>query len=111
MSHSVYYGDAENPAYNIISYTWGRFQDSVCGEAIHVTGPDRDPLGWQVPKVSPGQAFSPQDFRSVLSQVAGGLRFVWVDVACINQNTNVPESAAEIDRQAAIFNRAREGYV
>lgn len=111
MSDSVYYGDAENPAYNIISYTWGRWQDPVHGEAIYVTGPDRDPLGWQVPKVNPGQAFSPEDFRSVLSQVAGGLRFVWVDVACINQNTNVPESAAEIGRQAAIFKRGREGYV
>lgn len=114
-SAAVFYGDCENPAYNIISYTWGRWQprDQENGEAIRVRGPNGSDLGWQVPKVKPYEAFSASDFKAVLTTVAGneGLNFVWVDVACIDQRPNAPEKDAEIGRQAAIFNRARKGYI
>lgn len=110
-STTVYYGNSENPKYNIISYTWGRWEDPDHGEAIQVTGPDRSPLEWRVPKVNPERAFGAEDFKCVLRKAANGLDYVWLDVACINQNPRAPEYVAEIGRQAAIFSRAQEGYI
>jgi hypothetical protein len=48
--------------------------------------------------------------RDLLSQMSFKpqqiVEFVWLDVACIDQRANELRSAAEIGRQAAIFNGA-----
>lgn len=109
-SHNISYGDTHQPKYNILSYTWGRFQENN-GEAIQVTLPDGGRLPWYIPRVSREKAFGAHQFEMVLRRVAGDLDFVWVDVACINQSPDAPEYTAEIGRQAAIFNRAKRAYV
>lgn len=114
-SATASYFSYENPAYNIISYTWGRYRpcDGERGEAIQITGPHRNELSWKIPEVNPHKAFSARDFQDVLVTVARNedLKFVWVDVACIDQRDGAPDKDAEIGRQAAIFNRARQGYI
>lgn len=38
------------------------------------------------------------------------IEFVWLDIACIDQNPGSPDAASEIGRQAKIFNRACDVY-
>ncbi|KAF7544680.1 hypothetical protein G7Z17_g9764 [Cylindrodendrum hubeiense] len=107
----VHYGGVRAPAYNIMSYTWGRYRDDAKGEAIAVTGPGGSNLGWDIPKIKRETAFGANDFSAVLREVAGDGEFVWVDVACMNQNQGSPDFADQLGKQAAIFNRARQSYV
>ncbi|KAH6949746.1 heterokaryon incompatibility protein-domain-containing protein [Ilyonectria sp. MPI-CAGE-AT-0026] len=106
----IHYGGLRKPTYNILSYTWGRYEDAK-GEAIEVTGPGGSRLEWDIPRVSKKKAFGAEEFSAVLRRVAGDHSFVWVDVACINQTPGAPDFAAEIGNQAAIFNRAQKAYV
>ncbi|KAL8670783.1 MAG: hypothetical protein Q9168_004705 [Polycauliona sp. 1 TL-2023] len=99
------YRDEQHPHYNILTYTWGRWR-RPCGkgQAISVGG-----VSWQIPAVDP-DIFSAESFESILKRVAQGVDWVWVDVACINQEDPI-EGDDEIGRQTGIFSNADEVFV
>lgn len=108
-----YYGSDKEPAYNILSYTWGRFQTSRGDPAYGVP--------WPVPGID-GKHFSRTGFHKAVSTVvfdegavgpyavSPTISYVWVDVACINQEDDVSK-AIEIGNQAAIFRNASSAHV
>jgi hypothetical protein len=97
-----------DPPYNIISYTWGRFQvrGDTSVSSLRVNGID-----WNIPAIDSKQAFGVEDFRDLLLRVVGCNEFVWVDVACIDQRKDRKEYKEEIGNQVGIFHRAQFGYI
>lgn len=113
---SVAYGGFQNPPYNILSYTWGRWKakGDEPSSAISIRG--LDDLGWTVPPIRLEDGFSADDFRSILQTITRGQGFVWVDVGCIPQlqEPGSPlheEYIDEIGHQAGIFKRAQKAYI
>ena len=115
------YGDYVEPKYNAISYTWGRYDLAIPSlgkikkyrhtKAIEIKGID-----WPIPRISP-EHFSLDQFQHLIWQACepvdgekGRTDFLWLDVACIDQN-NGPQKLAEIGRQAAIFHGAQRVFV
>ncbi|KAK8051738.1 hypothetical protein PG993_003123 [Apiospora rasikravindrae] len=96
------YGTEKEPRYNILTYTWGRFQSSQPDDSIVVHG-----IEWDIPPILPSH-FSVSDFQNVLTEVGvvQGSGWVWVDVACIDQRDGSEMKKIEIGRQAAIFENA-----
>lgn len=99
-----------NPAYNILSYTWGRFRTDVPnysndakGEAFQVDGID-----WDIPPIDI-KRFTRKQFKSVLRTIAGKCDYVWVDVACIRQGPKA--NVDEVNNQMAIFHHAKEAFI
>lgn len=77
------YGSVREPKYSAISYSWGRF--SIPGEN---NSPDFiNNLTWRLPCINPSY-FKSEDLSRMLSQTTAitGDRFVWLDVACIDQS-------------------------
>lgn len=105
------YKEHKEPKYAVLSYTWGRWEIPKSADlrhpALEVHGID-----WEVPSISPN-LFSVQDFKNVLLRVSEetGVNFIWVDIACINQNSSSEEKAREIGRQAKIFGGASFAFV
>ncbi|KAJ9604060.1 hypothetical protein H2200_011583 [Cladophialophora chaetospira] len=97
------YRKIDAPRYNILSYTWGRWQTNN-GEALPVQNVD-----WKVPPVKP-EGFTVQAFHRVVNHVSEGCSHIWLDVACIDQE-NEAVKMSEIGRQAAIFRRAKQVYI
>ncbi|KAI0891882.1 hypothetical protein F4806DRAFT_506372 [Annulohypoxylon nitens] len=118
------YGDATEPPYNAITYTWGRYEltpDSPYyphGQSLRVDGID-----WKehMPRMKPGSldpnSFNPQELAQVLMEATFSskgqpVEFVWLDIACINQKRpRVAEYYSEIGRQARIFRGAKHVFV
>lgn len=114
------YGKHISPKYNAITYTWGRWRlkenEQTSVRAINVTG-----TPWRIPRVDP-KRFTADELEMVICRAAEGfstlanfrkkvlpkVQFVWLDVACIDQRSNSPDSAAEIGRQALIFDGAEK---
>ncbi|KAK2017024.1 hypothetical protein LZ32DRAFT_644778 [Colletotrichum eremochloae] len=112
------YGNAKEPRYNILTYTWGRWRleddDEHASEveSVAIAG-----VPWHIPKISPAH-FTADQFLSVIRSLSRPLGdhnmlpgvpevdFIWLDIACIDQRNGQPESAAEVGRQADIFRRA-----
>ncbi|RDW58304.1 hypothetical protein BP5796_12234 [Coleophoma crateriformis] len=96
------------PSYNILSYTWGRFElrGDSSASSLQVRG-----IKWRVPSIDANKAFSVDEFRDLLQQIAGEDGFVWVDVACIDQRNDSEEKKVEIGRQVGIFYRAQSAYI
>ncbi|KAK8103579.1 uncharacterized protein PG998_010612 [Apiospora kogelbergensis] len=96
------YGTEKEPRYNILTYTWGRFQSSQSNNSIIVHGID-----WDIPSIIPSH-FTVDEFQNVLKQIGltYGSGWVWVDVACIDQRHDSEMKKIEIGRQAAIFANA-----
>lgn len=98
------------PRYNILSYTWGRWR-SEDYQPIAIEG-----TSWKIPAVVP-EHFTTSDFERVLRYVAaqGDFKYVWVDVACINQGRDSPEDIAEgadqVGKQMSIFSQASIAYI
>ncbi|KAK8054645.1 heterokaryon incompatibility protein-domain-containing protein [Apiospora phragmitis] len=93
------YGTEKEPRYNILTYTWGRFQSSQPGNSIVVHGID-----WYTPPILPSH-FTVGELQNVLMKfgLVHGSGWVWVDVACIDQRDGSEMKKIEIGRQAAIF--------
>lgn len=101
----------KNPKYAIVSYTWGRFRAD--GEWKSPINPKAEAISvknikWKIPAIDPEQGFSRDKFKRTLQAVAGSYDYVWVDVACINQD-NDPYN--QIGCQASIFNRASASFI
>lgn len=97
------YGKAVDPQYNILSYTWGRWE-SQHGEALPIQNVD-----WKIPAVRP-EGFTVPALHQVVKRVGEDCSHIWLDVACIDQENDTVKMS-EIGRQAAIFRRARAAYI
>ena len=96
------YGGVQEPDYNALTYTWGRFELPT-GSRLQISD-----IPWRLPSICPSH-FSAEEFGSVLRQIAGESGFVWVDIACIDQE-DVDIKMSEIGKQADIFRRAKKVY-
>lgn len=109
------YGSVRCPAYNAITYTWGRWRITEnalsTARAIKIDG-----VPWDIPRVDPSH-FTVDDFQAAIRMAGRDTRFgldvefLWLDVACIDQRGSEPRSAAEVGRQGVIFKRAAFVFV
>ncbi|KAI4219948.1 MAG: hypothetical protein L6R36_007969 [Xanthoria steineri] len=116
------YGDHVAPAYSAVSYTWGRYDLDIPGvkrqkKYKNVRGIEINGIDWPVPRINPDKHFHVDHFYNLIEQTCkpvdgadGGTEFLWLDVACIDQN-NGPQKMAEIGRQAIIFQNARRVFI
>ncbi len=110
------YGYTNAPPYNVITYTWGRYQlkddEKPDVNSIAIRG-----IPWEVPRIDPSH-FTTQGFLGVIQSavqsdapwVLDPIEYVWLDIACIDQRGGEPTSAAEIGRQAVIFGNAKNCF-
>ena len=115
------YGQHVAPRYNAVSYTWGRYDLDFPGakksrqyrktKSIEIKG-----IEWPVPRISP-EHFRVDQFQRLIWRTCEPfdiseekVDFLWLDVACIDQN-NGPQKLAEIGRQAAIFHGAYRVFI
>lgn len=108
------YGNSMEPDYNILSYTWGRWQIADGNPALVVRG-----VPWRIPAIDEHH-FSALQLQRVIWNISLGehsedeerrsVVFVWIDIACIDQE-NERIKAYEIGRQAAIFANANWVYI
>ena len=114
------YRDISSPPDNAITYTWGRYRlakterPDIQAVLITINGSD-----WEILRVHDDH-FSKQDFEKAIHRAGTytsseesdhPVEFLWLDVACIDQRSWESRSAAEIGRQAVIFNGARSVFV
>lgn len=97
------YGLDTEPSYAILSYTWGRYEVPD-GPRLKIKGID-----WQVPSINVNH-FTVADLNRLLEQVMLKDKYVWIDIACIDQKRE-KEKMEEVGRQAIIFKGARQAYV
>lgn len=90
------------PIYNALSYTWGRFISN--DRPIHVDG-----ISWGVPGVQSSH-FTTTEFYYILQTIAPESGYVWVDIACIDQDY-LPMKMKEIGKQADIFRGASDAFI
>ena len=97
------YMGIQKPEYNILSYTWGRYQVPG-GSSLKIKN-----VGWEIPSINPLR-FTVEDLERTLQAVSRGNPFVWIDIACIDQN-DYTIKMDEIGRQAGIFFNAKDAFV
>ncbi|KAG8527272.1 uncharacterized protein KY384_008016 [Bacidia gigantensis] len=117
QSGNTYNGHC-SPKYNALSYTWGRW--ALKNHEMHeVTAIPVKGTTWPIPRINPAH-FTSEDFHNVIADTvdphpsdveAPRVDFLWLDVACIHQNTGSPEQAEEIGRQAKIFGGASRVFI
>lgn len=111
------YGDYASPSYNALTYTWGRWKlhkgEIADVEALPIKG-----VSWPIPRIDP-QHFTLAQFERVLHSTiklqprwltrkhTPAVEFLWLDVACIDQTVGSVTGAAEVGRQAVIFEGAQ----
>lgn len=105
------YGDFPSPRYNILSYTWGRFkvrdpQLEAGSERLGIAG-----VSWEIPAIDPNR-FTVASFQHTLNQIyiMTGTRFIWLDVACIDQQ-NEAAKMEEVAKQTGIFANAHQAFI
>lgn len=118
-SPGAWYGPFRAPKYNAISYTWGRYrldhtrdprpESLQCINGLTIKG-----IEWDIPPIHPDH-FTEEEFKTVIHRVAEGSEgertdFIWLDIACIDQNPDSVEGSLEVGRQAAIFQGAQEVF-
>ena len=110
-----FYGGRSCPEYAAISYTWGRWMirhldDDPSVESLAIKG-----TSWPIPRVQP-ILFTVSQFEAAIRSCTKrrnqpDLEFLWLDIACIDQNENSVEGLLEIGRQAKIFDHAAQTFV
>ncbi|CAD6567919.1 MAG: hypothetical protein ASARMPRED_001188 [Alectoria sarmentosa] len=115
------YGGHVAPRYNAVSYTWGRYDLDFPGtkkikKYRNIKAIEIDGVTWRVPRINPTH-FSVDHFQHLIWQTCEPvddsrerIDFLWLDVACIDQNDGSQKSA-EIGRQAVIFHGAQRVFV
>ncbi|KAI0140731.1 hypothetical protein BJ166DRAFT_109548 [Pestalotiopsis sp. NC0098] len=112
------YNGCRSPSYSAISYTWGRFafrpEDPryASVQPLPIKG-----THWSdfLPRMDPDH-FTNDEILNILRtavQPCGSLvreEFIWLDVACIDQNPDSADYYREIGRQAKIFRGATRVY-
>ncbi|KAJ4414715.1 hypothetical protein N0V82_007767 [Gnomoniopsis sp. IMI 355080] len=104
------YGSVIEPSYNILSYTWGRWQDATGQvQSLGVEG-----IEWKIPAIQP-HVFTVEEFAAILHEISSDVDWLWVDVACIDQDlsSDIHSKARdeEVGRQAGIFARASTAFI
>ncbi|KAL8670778.1 MAG: hypothetical protein Q9168_004700 [Polycauliona sp. 1 TL-2023] len=111
------YGDHVAPVYSAVSYTWGRYDLDRPGtrrqrQFKKVKGIEIMGIDWAIPRINPAEQFSVGQFYNLIQNACKPIKdgdvsveFLWLDVACIDQNDG-PQKMAEIGRQAVIFEGA-----
>ena len=89
----IYHLD-QSPAYCAVSYTWGRQQRAP---AMLIAN--------QVLDVGQNCRYALQQIFRRMSMF-GGLKYVWIDSICIDQN-HIPEKSAQVQIMGDIFSRAQ----
>lgn len=97
------YGDEREPAYSILTYTWGRWRRSD-GPRLAVAG-----VTWPIPAIDEQAAFTVASFRRVIEKMGATTQFAWIDIACIDQ-ADYAVKMDEIGRQVGIFANAAHVY-
>lgn len=97
------YGNDKEPAYAILSYTWGRYEVSE-GPRLDIKGID-----WKVPSINPNH-FTVADLTRLFQQIGLEHDYIWIDIACIDQKREKVKME-EVGRQGIIFKRARRAYI
>ncbi|KAH0536393.1 hypothetical protein FGG08_006743 [Glutinoglossum americanum] len=97
------YGGQKEPPYGILTYTWGRWEISQ-GPAIDIKG-----TTWKIPAVQESH-FTVEAFRRVIERVGEDVEYVWIDIACIDQEDDVVKMD-EVGKQVGIFRGAHRVYV
>ncbi|KAF2260845.1 hypothetical protein CC78DRAFT_536143 [Lojkania enalia] len=119
------YGGIKEPEYNAISYTWGRFRLKP-GVSPEVQPLPFEGINWRehLPRMDPNY-FTMEEFQNLINTattyrldesygdqlVTKPVDFLWLDIACVDQNPSEPRSAAEIGRQALIYRGAQAVFV
>ncbi|KAI0553861.1 heterokaryon incompatibility protein-domain-containing protein [Xylaria curta] len=101
------YNGIKEPAYSILSYTWGRFQvkDPGVSKSLPIKG-----VSWEIPTIQESH-FTVDQFHKVLNLMRlDNTEWAWVDIACIDQE-NTKIKMDEVGKQASIFRAARWAYV
>lgn len=96
------YKGIKEPTYNAISYTWGRFEDNS-ELPINIGG-----VTWKIPGIRKSH-FTTSEFQKAIETAAGHYHFIWLDIACIDQE-NEAIKMDEVNNQAAIYRRAHNVY-
>lgn len=102
-----WYGSFQEPLYSVLSYTWGRFEvKSSISPTLNIAG-----ITWRVPAID-SDYFTTTSFQRVIHQIRrlSGNRFLWLDIACINQEDHAVKME-EVGRQAGIFANAEQAFV
>lgn len=106
------YGNVSNPAYNALSYTWGRWKLKE-GAKPDIQGLNISGISWAMPRIDPAHFTSDELFQAIqrtanydASRNIYETEFIWLDVACIDQTPKSEENAREVGRQAKIFKGA-----
>ncbi|KAF2246492.1 hypothetical protein BU26DRAFT_47158 [Trematosphaeria pertusa] len=97
------YGDAKEPRYGILTYTWGRYPGTN-ETRIGISG-----TTWSIPVVS-ATHFSAASLERVIKRIGEDVDFAWVDIACIDQEDEAIKMD-EVRNQVAIFANAHRVYV
>lgn len=109
------YGPFISPKYAAISYTWGRWM-LADGVKPWIQSLKVENTSWAIPRVDE-DLFTLAEFQRAIQTCISardslnGLEFIWLDVACINQNKGDASGALEIGRQAKIFGGADRVFV
>ncbi|KAK8215074.1 hypothetical protein M8818_002084 [Zalaria obscura] len=117
------YNGVKDPQYRALSYTWGRWEltEGVKPfiKELRISG-----ITWDVPRMNPAH-FTVHQMEQVLHRACQAVslnsedtpttntkimlpptEWVWLDIACIDQDPASPQNAIEIGRQAKIFKNA-----
>ena len=97
------YGGDREPLYNILSYKWGLWVVQS-GPSIEIEG-----VTWEIPAVDP-MRWTVTELEQVIQYIAQDVEYVWIDVACVDQQQN-QAIMAEIQREPQIFLRASKAFV
>jgi len=98
------YGGTKEPSYSILSYTWGRWAGHSDGPRLGIKG-----VTWAIPAIDENH-FAVQSFERVVQQLGRDSEYVWLDIACIDQENDVAKMD-EVRRQVGIFANARRVYI
>ena len=108
------YDSFKEPHYSILSYTWGRWEVPDGTAALEVNN-----VPWTIPAIDENH-FSATQLQKAIWNISLGRQledgeyksnaFVWIDIACIDQEDEKVK-ALEIGRQAAIFKNAESAYI
>lgn len=103
-----WYGDAKEPEYSVLSYTWGKYEHMYHMHPVLKI----DGIPWTAPCICPLH-FSADEFTEVITRLKEEhkVKYLWLDVACIDQRKESPEKISEIGRQFGIFKRAAKTFV
>ena len=105
------YGTDRAPRYAALSYTWGRWK-ILNDQGSPLPALDVQGTSWKIPPVRES-LFTVAEFETVIKTITreAECNFVWLDIACIDQNPGSAQAASEIGKQIKIFRSAYQTFI